>query len=408
MSLRVEQDCPQCAAPLEMDETDRLLRCRFCTVQSFLCNTDKLHFILPRRDPDPYTIHVPYLHFKGTIYSCLGDRIEHRIADISTKGVDLSFLPSSLGLRPQAMKMRFATPEIPGSFLKHAIKPEIILRRAAKNLRIRDEEILHQAFVGDVLNIIYLPLSIREEKILDGVTDRPIANISENSSPFAEAEIVHHTWKPVFLSALCPQCGWNLEGQPDSVVLLCANCNTAWQAGGSNFSEVPARMTPTTDREAMYIPFWDLEVVTHGIRLSSFADLIRITNQPLVVRPEWEDMILHFIMPAFKLRPHDFLRLGTQMTMSQRHPLQTTDAIPKKNLHPVTLLHNDASKSLKTVLANSAVSSSNVFPYLPQIKFEVKQYSLHYLPFEKTSHELQQMHLGVTINQRVLNYGRSL
>ena len=408
MSLRVEQDCPQCGGALEMDETDRLLRCTFCNVQSFLCNTGPLHFILPRRQPDPYTIYAPYLRFKGTIYSCLNNRIEHRLADLSIKGVELPFLQTSLGFRPQAMKMRFATPELPGSFLKKTVPEDDILKRAAKNLHIRDEKILHQTFIGDVLNIIYLPLSIKDEEILDGIVDRPLAQLPENSTPFAAAEIDSYAWKPIFLSALCPQCGWNLEGKPDSVVLFCTNCNSAWQAGGNNFSEIRVKVTPTKNKNALFIPFWKYQVKARGIKLRTFADFIRITNHPMVIKQEWEEKELYFVSPAFKVRPNDFLRLGTQMTISQRHAVQTTDSIPTKNLHPVTLGYSDANQSLKVILANSAVSRSSVFPFLPEIQFEIQEYFLHYLPFEKMTHELLQTQLGVTINQRVLNYGRSL
>jgi len=408
MSLRIEHDCPQCAAQLEMDEVQRLLQCRFCNVHSFLSNTGPLQFILPRRQPDPYSIYAPYLRFKGAIYSCLNDRIEHRIADISSKGVKLSFLPISLGLRPQAMNMRFVSPEFPGSFLKKTIHVDEILKRAGKNLNIRDETVLHQAFVGEVLNIIYLPLSIRDEKILDGVVEKRLADINEDTPPFAGVEIYENAWKPIFLPALCPQCGWTLAGEPDSVVLLCSNCNSGWQAAGNHFSEVQVQITPATDKDALYIPFWKLAVAVQGINLHSFADFIRITNQPLVIRPSWEDTPLHFIIPAFRLRPENFLRLATQMTVSQNHIFPTTDDIPHKNLFPVTLAQHDVAKSLKVVLANSAVSNINVFPYLPEITFQVKEYFLNYLPFTKTSHEMQLKDLGVTINQRVLNYGRSL
>ena len=408
MAIRIEQDCPQCGGPLEMDETDRLLRCNFCNVQNFLSNTGPLHFILPRRQPDPYTIYAPYLHFKGTVYSCLSSRIEPRLADISTKGVKLSFLPASLGLRPQAMKMRFATTEFLGSFLGKSIPEDEILKRAAKNLHIHDEEILHQAFVGDVLNIIYLPLSIRDEEIWDGVVEEPLARIPEGSAPFAGADIVSHTWKPLFLPALCPQCGWNLEGETYSVVLFCTNCNTGWQAGGSNFSEVRIKVMPSESRDALFIPFWNYQVKAKGVRLHSFADFIRITNQTLAIKPEWEKRELYLVSPAFKVRPDDYLRLGTQMTISQRFTLQTTESIPTGNLHPVTLAPSDAARSIKVILANSAVSRASIFPHLPEIELEIEKYFLHYLPFEKTSHELCQTRLGVTINQRVLNYGRSL
>jgi len=358
--------------------------------------------------PDPYTIYAPYHRFKGTIFSCLDNRIEQRLADISTKGVKLSFLPPSLGLRPQTMKMRFATPAVPGSFLRQSIHADEIIKRAAKNLHIRDETILHQAFVGDVLNLIYLPLSIREEEILDGVVERTLAQIPEGSTPFAEADIGGNAWKPFFLSALCPLCGWNLEGETNCMVLLCSNCNSGWQAGDRNFSAVTIKVTPSKNKDELFIPFWNFRVKAKGIRLHSFADFIRLTNQAMVIQPEWEEMELYFVSPAFKVRPNDFLRLGTQMTISQRFTLPVTDAIPTKNLYPVTLAHNDADRSLKVILAHSAVSCANVYPHLPDIQFEIKEYFLHYLPFEKTSHELRQNHLGVTINQRVLKYGRSL
>ena len=391
-----------------MDETHRLLRCRYCGIQNFLSNTGPLHFILPRRQPDPYTVYAPYLRFKGTIYSCLSDSIEHRVTDISTRGVKLPFLPASLGLRPQAMKMRFADPTISGSFLKKSVPADEILTRTAKNQEIHDEEILHQSYIGDVLNIIYLPLSIRNEEILDGVLERSLARIPEGSTPFEAAEIDSHRWKPHFLPALCPQCGWNLEGEPDSVVLLCTNCNTGWQAGGSGFSEVRIKITPAPDKEQLFIPFWNFQVEAKGVKLKYFADFIRITNQALVVKPEWEEMELCLICPAFKVRPQDFLRLSTQMSISQRHSLQTTETITPENLHPVTLAHSDVGRSFKLILASSAVSRTRIFPLLPEIDFEIKEYFLHYLPFEKTSHEVRQKNLGITINQRVLNYGRSL
>ena len=408
MTLHVELDCPQCGAPLEMQETDRLLRCTYCSVNSYLSNTDYLHFILPRREPDPYTIYAPYLHFKGTIYSCLNNRIEHRLADISTRGIKLSFLPTSLGLRPQAMKIRFTTPDLDGSFLKSSMPPDLILKRAAKNFQIRDEEILHQAFIGDILNIIYLPLSIRDEAVIDGILERPLLQIPEDQDPFAESAIDHNRWTPIFLPSLCPQCGWNLEGESDSVVLLCTNCNSAWEAAGNRFSEIKVITTPKKNEAELFIPFWEIKVATKGVKLETLADFFRLTNQPVMIRAEWQEKDLQFVVPAFKIRPDDFLRLGTQMTISQRKEIKSTGNIPKGNLYPVTLPKTDAAQAIKVILANSAVSRNKVFPFLPDIDFQANEYCLHYLPFTKTSHELKQESLGITINQRVLKYGRNL
>ena len=46
-----------------------------------------------------------------------------------------------------------------------------------------------------------------------------------------------------FLATLCPKCGWTLNGQRDSVVLTCSNCETAWEASeGTNPSSSLCRM----------------------------------------------------------------------------------------------------------------------------------------------------------------------
>jgi hypothetical protein len=357
--------------------------------------------------PDPFTIYAPYLHFKGTIFTCLNNRIEHRLADISTRGTKLSFLPTSLGLRPQAMNIRFTTPDLDGSFLKTSMPTDVIIKRAGKNLRVRDEEFLHQAFIGDVLNIIYLPLSISDGNVLDGILERPLTQIPEEQDIFAETELVEKRWQPIFLPSLCPQCGWNLEGEPDSVILLCENCNSAWESAGNRFTEIQANTLPGNNGE-LFIPFWVIRASAKGIKLDTLADFFRLTNQPFIIRPEWEEMDMQFVIPAFKVRPDDFLRLGTQMTISRKNKIKTTSNIPKGNPHPVTLPKKEAAQAIKVILANSAVSRNKVFPFLPDIDFHINEYFLFYLPFTKTSHELKQEHLGVTINQRVLEYGRSL
>ena len=49
------------------------------------------------------------------------------------------------------------------------------------------------------------------------------------------------SWNLTFLATLCPRCGWNLEGEKDSVVLTCGNCQTAWEAQRGQF--VPIRFS---------------------------------------------------------------------------------------------------------------------------------------------------------------------
>src|SRR3989339_2060059 len=35
-----------------------------------------------------------------------------------------------------------------------------------------------------------------------------------------------------FVPTLCPHCGWDMEGQKDSLVLICRNCDSAWPCPG--------------------------------------------------------------------------------------------------------------------------------------------------------------------------------
>ena len=40
ISVQIEQSCPQCGAPANLEETDRLFACPFCRVTSLLLTRD--------------------------------------------------------------------------------------------------------------------------------------------------------------------------------------------------------------------------------------------------------------------------------------------------------------------------------------------------------------------------------
>ena len=166
MGFTVEQECPQCGAPIELDETDRLLRCPYCDVKNFLFTQNYFRYILPDKAPNKDIIYAPYLRFRGTVYFCKGLTMNHRFVDITNVGLEYKGIPVSLGLRPQALKMKFVTPTTRGSFLKFSLKAADILTRAGKlssgNSR---EPILHRAFIGETMSLIYLPLYIEGERL---------------------------------------------------------------------------------------------------------------------------------------------------------------------------------------------------------------------------------------------------
>jgi hypothetical protein len=408
MGFTVEQDCPQCGAPVELDEADHLLSCPYCNVKSFLFAPDYFRLVLPHKAPQEEIIYAPYLRFKGNVFFCKERSVGHRIVDITNLGVTLKGLPETLGLRPQAMKMKFVTPDTGGSFLRFSLKASEILERAGRlSTGSSSENILHRAYIGETLSLIYLPLYVKNNRLFDAVLNRAITGLPGGRETLEPSINKNPRWQLTFMATLCPQCGWNLDSERDSVVLTCSNCKTAWEALKGKFIPVKYQFVPGQGENTVYLPFWRISANALGVEINSFADFIRLTNQPRVIGKDWETEDMNFWTPAFKIRPKVFLRLSRQFTVSQKH-FDTKETIPKKNLYPVTLPRGEAIQSLKVILAGSAVNKKNVFPHLPQIKFNIKDSVLVYLPFTERGYEMLQQQMQISINKNTLEFGRQL
>ncbi|MDY6863900.1 MAG: hypothetical protein SV062_13045 [Thermodesulfobacteriota bacterium] len=408
MGFTVEQECPQCGAPIELDETDHLIKCPYCNVKNYLFTPNYFRFVLPNKSPDKEIIYAPYLRFKGNVYYCRGLTVGHRIVDITHVGLPFRGIPMSLGLRPQALKMKFVTPDTGGSFLRFSLKAADILSKAGKlALSSSSGRMFHRAYIGETLSLIYLPLFVQGKKLFDAVLNRPIASLSEDHNLYGLPINKHPRWKIIFMPTLCPQCGWNLEGERDSVVLICGNCKTAWEASKGKFIQVNCRTVPAMNEIADYLPFWKISVSAKGLEINSFADFIRVTNQPRVIKREWESQDVKFWIPAFKIRPKVFLQLIKRFTLTQKD-FEMNEDIPQKNLYPVTLPQSEAAQSLKITLASSATIKKEVLPLLPQVRFIIKESLLIYLPFNDTGHEFVQKQMGIGINKASLKFGRQL
>jgi uncharacterized Zn finger protein (UPF0148 family) len=408
MGFTVEQECPQCGAPVELDETDHLLRCPYCDVSSFLFADDYFRFLLPANAPDRALIYIPYLRFKGSVFSCDSHTVQRRIVDITHLGVPFKRFPVSLGLRPQAMKMRFVNTDTKGSFLKCLLKTSDLLARAERHSSASDSgQVFHRAYIGEAMNLIYLPMYVEKEVLFDGITDRPIAKIPRDRDIFSSIIDKNPRWGLTFLATLCPKCGWDLEGEKDSVVLTCSNCETAWEANRGRFVNVTLHIVAGGQPENTYLPFWKMSVRAKGVEINSYADFMRATNQPRVIRKEWENQDMTFWCPAFKIRPKLFLYLSRRLTVAQTE-LDVSGKFPKKNLSPATLPLSEAIQGIKVTLAGCAITKRKVMPLLPDIGFSIRSASLVYLPFRETVHEMIQPHTHVSINKKSLEFGRYL
>jgi len=166
-------------------------------------------------------------------------------------------------------------------------------------------------------------------------------------------------------------------------------------------------MVPGEDVNTLYLPFWRLRVSSTGIPINSYADFIRITNQPKVVQKEWETDDMSFWSPAFKIRPQIFLRVSCQLTISQKD-FKMKAGLPKQNLHPITMPQSEAVQSLKLIFAGLSLTKRRTFPMLPDVEFTVKDAGLVYLPFTDKGHDLVQPKMGLSINKNALHFGRHL
>ena len=408
MAFTVEQECPQCGAPIALEETDHLLRCPYCSVKSFLFAPDYFRLVLPHKVQNQDVIYAPYLRFKGNVYLCQGQTIGHRVVDITHLGAPVNGLPVSLGLRPQAIKMKFVSPHTTGSYLKRSLTLADMLDRVGKHTsRSSSGQLFHRAYIGETLSIIYLPLFVQERKVFDAIINRPIVTLSQDQDIFGSAMNDGPQWGLTFMATLCPECGWNLDGERDSVVLTCSNCDSAWEASKAGFVRIGLAVVPGYGENTVYLPFWKTEASAKGMELNSFADFLRVTNQPRVVQREWENQDMCFWSPAFKIRPKIFLRLSSQLTISQKD-FEAKGAMPKQGIYPVTLPRGEAAQSIKLTLAASALTKTKVFPLLPRVTFIVKDSTLVYLPFRDRDHEMVQQHMPISINKKTLEFGRYL
>lgn len=306
------------------------------------------------------------------------------------------------------MKMKFVTPETEGSFLRFSHKATDILARAGKlSSAHASGQLFHRAYIGETLSLIYLPLYLEGKRLFDAILNRSITEISQTEEIIERSINSNPRWQVTFLATLCPQCGWNLEGERDSVVLVCNNCETAWEVSEGKFTHVKVSGISGDGENTVYLPFWKISARGKGLTLNSFADFIRLTNQPRVVREEMENQNMSFWVPAFKIRPKLFLNLSRQLTVSQQN-LHAEEMVPKKNLYPVTLPRSEAAQSMKIILASAALNKKDVLPYLPSVSFDIMDSTLVYLPFTDTGHEMIQQQMRISINKNSLEFGRRL
>jgi predicted RNA-binding Zn-ribbon protein involved in translation (DUF1610 family) len=410
-SWTVEHPCPQCGAPVQLAETDRVLSCGFCRVRHLLMAPGFFQFCLLPRLPRDDVFFVPYWHVRGMAFTCANHDVRFRVIDTSRCASDVDFAPPTLGLRPQAMKLRFASADGKAFFISRRREARDLLLNADAWQTIdslsRREQVWMREFIGETGSTIYAPFYYKNKTYYDAVLDRPVHCLpADEKAPDLKGR--REPGPPIaFAPAMCPQCGWDLEGEKESCVFICRNCESAWESGTGKLKPVSFSVAKTSEKNLLYVPFWRMQARIEGIGLESFADLVRFANLPKALRPEFEQQRLSFWAPAFKIKPNLFLRMQQQLTVLQPDLTEST-RLKNLQLSPASLPESEAAESIKITLAGLAIRKHEFFPLLESISVRLTGSRLVFLPFRVSAHDFIQTHFGFSLSKNAFNFGKKI
>jgi predicted RNA-binding Zn-ribbon protein involved in translation (DUF1610 family) len=409
ISLLIDHQCPQCGAPATLTETDRLFRCEFCRVSSYLTPRACFRYILPHKASvaDKDIIYFPYWRFRGMLFWCLPSGVDSRVADVSQQAVDVAGIPPSLGLRSQTLKMKFVTQGTPGRFIPPALPFDTVMRQLDTLFNAeKANRAVCQARVGDVTSLIYAPFH-GADPLYDAVLDQPLSTQPPVGFDLSTLLGKHPGMSFDFIPAICSKCGWDLEGHRESLALSCPNCRSLWQARGGKFGQLTTAFLPDTAPGTIYLPFWRVKAAVSGVSLNTYADLARLVNLPRAIQSRWENAPFYFWGPAFKVRPKTYLRLCTQFTVGQ--PLDPlSPGMPDAPLHPVSMPLSEYIDSLMIVLASLVKPLRAFVEKSAGIQIKAQSYRLTYLPFQESGLDYVQPQLNLAVNKNQLALATAL
>ena len=397
-----------------MDEADRLTVCPYCEVQNYMAGGRMLRYVLPDTIPDYIDnnsiLYFPYLRFKGNVYTCIGKEVGCKVLDTTHQGLEARLLPPSLGLRPQAMKIVMTHKAMSGRFIKRSASPTAVLKRAESLARSVidsvEDTLYHRTFIGESVSCLYLPLYIENDQVHEGVLNRALGPVEDWLKDPENLMNYKTSWQPSYLSMICPHCGDAMQGEPDSLIVSCFNCDSCWTEEQGDFKPQDYELVDGGPEDS-YLPFWRINVESEGLEMKSFADLLRVTNQPVVVRDAHGEQMLQFWIPALKIRPKVFITMAKGATLSQLKFPKGRRRLDRKIKRP-TLPLKEALQAVKSVLAETSMNRRDVMPLLPDMSVSVKQALLVYLPFKDRAHDLVQRHSPLSIARSVIRTARRL
>jgi len=403
-SWQIEHQCPQCGAPVILYETDRLLQCPFCRTKLYLVANGHFHYRIQGKDATfREIIHIPYWRIRGLSFSVGKGDVSCRFFDTSILAVDMKGIPASLGLRPQSLKLRFAVPGPGYCYLEPSSNVRTLMQNRCHNMTSRGR----QVFIGETISLIYAPMFIENSALYDAVLERRVCPVPPLGIDALSLNNASRNRQIRFISTLCPQCGWDLQGTREALVLICVNCNSVWVCKNGAFEKLSFSVVEGHEGAEYYLPFWRMKPKVEGMILKTYADLIRLGNLPKTVTHALETIPLYFWAPAFKVNPALFLRWSRQLTAYQ--PLgKSKEILPRAACHPVTLPSGEAHEGIVVTLAGLVADKRKLLTSFDDIHITEGETLLEYHPFSICRNELIHANLKLGIDKNALAFGTEL
>ncbi len=435
--MLIDHQCPQCGAQVTLDETDRLLKCSFCKTRLFLEPTEYFRYSFPLhgKDINAEITQVPYWRFKGMHFACRSGGVKTGRIDRSSLAIGSALFPPSLGIRTQAMNLRFARPISGSRFLapshqfdKSSIENldpssyEIVTVHETRivslgqddfaevpvtRTEMKEDKLYYECFVAENVSLIYTPFTERNGNVFDAISDKMIATTDAVSLSGAELPAANLAVK--FLSTLCPNCGWELIAENDSCIPLCSHCSRAWQVSGGAYKPVKYIVASPVERKGkmVYLPFWKINVTIRGVDLQNHEDLSRLANVTKLPPRRWKTPVLSFWAPAFKIAPSTFLRLARQMTLANPEN-EVLEEFGVNVCYPPNLDCNQPAGLLKVILADIAANKKTFMPKLESVEIVHSDPLLVFYPFQDNAYELTDKYASCGIMKNALRWGKNL
>ncbi len=463
--LHLEHQCPQCGAPIGMLETDHILSCPYCRTHLFMQWPDGIsRYFLPSSLQKP-TFYVPYWRFRGSEIQLSKENESYGLLDATAIAVRRTHLPRSVGIRAQTIRGKLVGSDLGAPFLEadlpldeflasldenkkvdtgrdspKKIPPERIIsdfysgktprremiftqktmrQKSTENGRLlaqlthlyasgtTGEKVRHHAFIGETVSMLYFPYFIENNRLHDGLTGRVLSDFPSSEMPGLSCS--RPTLEGIqFQPAHCPNCGWDLEGDKQSIVLTCANCLWAGCAGHQRPTSVSYGYWDCSFRPHVWIPFWTLRIESRGIPLSTVGDFRMIANPYTrfsAVAPESQ---MRFWMPAFKIHPAQLLRIASAITVNQQPPRPPDHRCSREPHLPVTLPHKEAFQAIHLLVASLCRRRKKYFELSAEKNYRLVEVSLAYIPFIRRNMELIQPDINFAIQARAIEQGSNL